>query len=46
MENMPNRLGTKEREITNAGGEGVAHDFKGVDLEKWNERVRLSEKFG
>ena len=37
--------GTQEREITD-GGLRVADDFKGVTLEKWNERVRLSEKFG
>jgi len=39
--------GTQERETTRLLMRGrVAHDFKGIDLEKWNERVRLSEKFG
>ena len=38
--------GTQERETTNAGGEGWHMILRGVDLEKWNEHVRLSEKFG
>ncbi len=37
---------SQEPEITNAGGEGWHMTLRGVDLEKWNERVRLSEEFG